>query len=283
MPDFELVAPRTADEAAAELRALGPGEAVVLAGGTDLLLDIDLGRSAPRRVVSLRHLPWRSLAWHDGGLTIGSTLPLRAIESDPEVAARLPGLYQAVRAVGSGPLRERATLGGNLARAAPASDLVPVLLALDAEVELLGPGGSRTLSVDRFVRGPRSTELGRAELIRSIRIPEPRPSSYVWQRVRPVNDISQLSVAAAYSPADRAWRLALGGVPPRPVRLREAEAALAGPRPPPEDVARVAAEVGRHPSLVGDRRASDEHRRRLASVLVARAVERAGAPPGGSR
>lgn len=274
MAEFELLAPRSADEAAAQLRAVPPGEAMVLAGGTDLIPDVDRGRAAPRRVVSLRHLPWRTLAWSDGALRVGSTLPLRALETDPHLAERLPGLFEALRAVGSPALRSRATLGGNLGRAAPASDLIPVLLALDAEVDLVGPEGSRTLSVDRFVRGPRSTALGRAELIRSIRFPESRPSAYLWQRVRPVNDISQISVSAARSIADGRWRIVLGGVPPRAVRVPEAEEGLGGADPAPELVARVADRLAAHPSLVGDRRASDEYRRRLATVLFARAVER---------
>ncbi|HTP54472.1 MAG TPA: FAD binding domain-containing protein [Thermoplasmata archaeon] len=282
MASFELLAPRTVDEASAALRSLPPGEAAVLAGGTDLLLDVDQGRATPRRVVSLRHLPWRTLDWNQGALTVGSTLPLRALETDPDLPRLLPGLYEAVRAVGSAALRSRATLGGNLGRAAPASDLIPVLLALDAEVDLVGPDGDRTESVDRFVRASRVTTLRRAELIRSVRIPEPRPSAFVWQRVRPVNDISQVSIAAAYSPSARTWRAALGGVPPRPVRLTEAEAVLLGARPPPDVVGRVAEAVGRHPALVGDRRASDEYRRRLAASLFARAVEsvarRAGGP-----
>jgi len=272
MAGFDLVAPRTEEEAAAALRALPPGEAVVLAGGTDLLLDVDQGRIAPRRVVSLRHLPWRTLDWNAGSLTIGSTLPLRSLEADPELPRRLPGLHEAVRAVGGAALRTRATVGGNLGRAAPASDLIPMLLVLDAQVELVGPDGVRSEPVDRFVQGSRRTTLHRAELIRAIRLPESRPSAFVWQRVRPVNDISQLSVAAARSPSDGRWRLALGGVPPRPVRLPEAEAELVGPRPPAAAVARVAERVGAHPALVGDRRASDEYRRRLAATLVARAV-----------
>jgi CO/xanthine dehydrogenase FAD-binding subunit len=283
MADFDLVAPRSADAAVAELRAVPAGEAVVMAGGTDLLFDLDQGRGAARRVISLRHLPWRTLAWDGAGLTIGSTLPLRDLENDPALRVRLPGLYQAVRAVGSVALRTRATVGGNLGRAAPASDLVPVLLVLDAEVELLGPDGSRTVPVDRFVRGSRETALGRAELIRSVRIPEARPSAYVWQRVRPVNDISQVSVAVARSPGDGRWRVALGGVPPRPVRVAEVEDALAPPPRSRAELERIAGRLARHPALVGDRRASDEYRRRLAATLFVRAVDAVESLAGGGK
>ena len=215
MAPFDLVSPRTVEEAFVALRAFPADEVAVLAGGTDLALDLDGGRIAPRSVVSLRKLPWRTLDWNASTLTIGSTLPLRALETDPEVPKRLPALHDAVRAVGGIALRNRATVGGNLGRAAPASDLIPVLLVLDAEVDLVGPEGERTMSVDRFVHGSRRTALGRAELIRSIRITEARPSAYLWQRVRPANDISQVAVAVASSPSLGAWRVALGGVPPR--------------------------------------------------------------------
>jgi CO/xanthine dehydrogenase FAD-binding subunit len=269
---FDLVVPSTVEEAIASLRVDKADGAAVLAGGTDLLLDIDEGRTAPGRVVSLRRLPWRTLDWVGGALTVGSTLPLRALEDDPEVRQRLPGLWQAVHAVGSVALRHRATLGGNLGRSAPASDLVPVLLVLDAEVDLVGPEGSRRLSVDRFVRASRRTSLSSGELIRSVRIPESRPSAYQWQRVRPANDISQIAVATAYSPTERAWRVAVGGMPPRPVLLGEVARGL-GRGKPTETALRAASErAAREVVIASDQRASEEYRRRLVGTLLERAV-----------
>jgi aerobic carbon-monoxide dehydrogenase medium subunit len=269
---FELHAPATVDEAIAALRT-GQGMPVaILAGGTDLLLDIDDGRLAPTRVISLRHLPWRTLDWVDGALTIGSTLPLRTLEDDPELRGNLPGLWQAVHAVGSVALRHRATVGGNLGRAAPASDLVPMLLALEAEVDLVGPSGPRTVRVDAFVRASRRTAIGAGELIRSVRIPEARPSAYLWQRVRPANDISQIAVAAAYSRTGHRWTLAVGGMPPRPVLLPEVAADL-GTGVPREDAVRRASDRARREIVLRtDQRASEEYRRRLVGTLVARAV-----------
>jgi len=277
VPDFELVVPSTPEEAIAAIRAGPPGEVALLAGGTDLLSDLEEDRARARRVVSLRRLPWRTLDWNGPTLTIGSTLPLRALEMDPDVRARIPGLYAAVHAVGSVPLRHRATLGGNLGRAAPASDLIPVLLVLDAEVELLGPNGVRTLTVERFVRSSRVTALAAGELIRSVRIPEARPSAFLWQRVRLANDISQLAVAVAHSPTARAWHVAVGGIPPRSFLLEEAAAAL-GSGVPTADALRRASEVAvRAVPIVADRRASEEYRRHLIGTLLARAIRSAGA------
>lgn len=272
MTAFDFVAPRTPDEAIATLGASAPGEAAVLAGGTDLLFDLEDGRLAPRRVVSLRHLPWRTLDWNGPSLTVGSTLPLRALENDPEVRRRIPGLYAAVRAVGSVALRHQATLGGNLGRAAPASDLVPILLALDAEVDLVGPAGERRMSVDRFVLGSRKTALAPGELIRSVRVPEARPSAYLWQRVRPFHDISHMAVAVAYSLAQSRWRVAVAGFPPRPLLVPAAEDALEGPVPADASLGRAAEELARHAPIVADRRASEEYRRQLVRPLLLRAV-----------
>jgi CO/xanthine dehydrogenase FAD-binding subunit len=262
------------------LRSAPPGEVAVLAGGTDLLHDLEEGRAAPQLLLSLRRLPWQTLAWDGGALTIGSTLPLRTLENDPELRARIPGLFAAVRAVGSVALRHRATLGGNLGRSAPASDLVPMLLALDAEVELVGPAGVRTLSVDRFVQGSRKTALGPGELISSVRIPEARPSAYFLQRVRPFHDISHMAVAVAYSPGTQRWRVAIAGFPPRPILVPEAEAALHGPRPDPAEVASAAEALARHAPIVADKRASEEYRRRLVRPLLERGVR--SCAPGGS-
>ena len=273
---LDFVAPRTPDEAVAALRVSAPGEAAVLAGGTDLLFDLEEGRLQPRRLVSLRHLPWRTLDWNGPSLTVGSTLPLRALENDPDVRHRIPGLYAAVRAVGSVALRQRATLGGNLGRAAPASDLLPVLLALEGEVELVGPEGRRTVPIDRFLRASRSTALQPSELVRSVRLAGARPrSAYLWQRVRPANDISQIGVAVAFSESAGRWTVALGGVPPRPVLAPEAAAELPSGQPDVEEASRAGERLAESPALVSDRRATEEHRRRLAALLCARAVRAA--------
>jgi carbon-monoxide dehydrogenase medium subunit len=279
MEPFDLVVPSTADEAIAALQTLGPGEAAPLAGGTDLLLDIDEGRLAPRRVVSLRRLPWRTIDWVGDALTVGSTLPLRALEEDPQVRTQFPGLAEAVRNVGSVALRHRATLGGNLVRSAPASDLIPILLALDADVDIVGPHGDRRVPVDRFVLASRRTDLRPGELVRSIRFPEARPSAFLWQRVRPANDISQVVVAVAFSPGTRAWRVAVGGVAPRPVLLVEAAAALGAGRPSAGAIRTAAASAAAQAAFVTDRRASEEYRRRLVATLVERTVATVTAAP----
>jgi CO/xanthine dehydrogenase FAD-binding subunit len=169
-------------------------------------------------------------------------------------------------------LRHRATLGGNVVRSAPASDLIPILLALDAEVDLVGPQGDRRLLVDRFVQASRRTDLRPGELVRSVHFPEARPSAFLWQRVRPANDISQVVVAVAFSPARRTWNVAVGGVAPRPSLLPEAAALLGHGLPSPEAVQRAADSAAARSAFSTDRRASEEYRRRLVGQLLARTV-----------
>ena len=276
MNTVEFVAPGTEAEAIAEL-ARGPvGACVVLAGGTDLLFDLEDGRTQPRRLLSLRRLPWRQHAWEEGGLRLGATEPLRDLEADPRLRREFPALADAIAAVGSPALRRQATIGGNLGRAAPASDLLPVLLALEGEVELVGPEGRRTVPIDRFLRASRSTALQPSELVRSVRLAGARPrSAYLWQRVRPANDISQIGVAVAFSEGASRWTVALGGVPPRPVLAPEAAAELPSGQPDVEEASRAGERLAESPALVSDRRATEEHRRRLAALLCARAVRAA--------
>jgi CO/xanthine dehydrogenase FAD-binding subunit len=215
------------------------------------------------------------VVWSDSRLTIGSLAPLADLERDPKLRSEIPALWMGVRAVGGVALRHRATLGGNLGRASPASDLIPVLLVLDATVQLLGPGGRRELPVADFVRGSRSTALEAGELIESVTIPEPRPSSYLWQRVRPANDISQVGVAVAWSPSARRWSVAVGGVWPTPARLPDAESKMSEEHPSESAVRQAVEAAGRSARFQSDKRASEEYRRRVLEVLVVRAIRAA--------
>lgn len=272
---FSLEQPKTVREALQRLADPTGGPAVPIAGGTDLLLDLDEGRVASSRVVSLRRLPWNSMRWESERLVVGSTLPLARLGTDPVVRRRLPGLVDAVDAVGSLALRHRATLGGNLGRAAPASDVLPVLLALGATVRLVALSGHRDVPVGQFVRASRQTDLAPGELIESISVPAAPVSSYVWQRVRPANDVSQVGVAVARSDSPRGWHVALGGVLPAPMRVVEAEAVLTQPRPSDAEVELAAQVAARRASFVTDKRATESYRRRLVSTLVRRAIARA--------
>ncbi len=275
---FSLAVPRSPAEAVRLLADAPPGGAEALAGGTDLLLDIDAGRVAPSRLISLGRLPWRTLRRSGGDLVIGATLPLRDLERDPRLPRDLPGLYRAVRAVGSVALRHRATMGGNIARSSPSSDLLPILLALEARVRLVGPSGPRELPLPELLKGPRETTRVPGELIAAIVVPARRPSAYLWQRVRPSNDISQVGVAVARRERPPYWRVALGGVWPVPARLSSVEAILDSPDPGDIAVELAAQEAARCAPFVTDKRATEAYRRRLVATLLRRALREVTVP-----
>jgi CO/xanthine dehydrogenase FAD-binding subunit len=278
---FSLERPATVGEAIRILSDPSYAPAVPLAGGTDLLLDVEEGRTMARTVVSLARLPWRTLRWEGASLVVGATLPFARLVADPSVRSRLPGLADAVEAVGSLALRHRATLGGNLGRAAPASDVLPILLAAGAGVRVVSSSGTREVPVGEFVHGSRETTLAPGELIESVAIPSAPRSSYVWQRVRPANDVSQVGVAVAWTGAPAGWRLALGGVLPTPVRVVEAEALLPNDHPTPAEVAGAGQAAAARALFATDKRATESYRRRLVSTLVQRGVARALAARGG--
>jgi CO/xanthine dehydrogenase FAD-binding subunit len=269
--ELEFAAPDRPEEAIRLLLEGDAGRVAVLAGGTDLLPDMDEGKSEPRILLSLHRLPWRELRWRAGHLEVGATLPLAELERDPELAQRIPGLLEAVGAVGGVALRNQATLGGNLVRASPVSDLIPILLALETEVAVLGPAGERTVPLEEFLLAPRRTSLQRGELVRRVVIPA-RPSAFLWQRVRPANDVSQISVAAAFAPETERWGLATAGVAPLARRAREAERLLLGRYPSEKSILAAAARAAEEAEVRADRRATDGYRRHLLPTLVARAI-----------
>lgn len=271
MSSFDLITPASEEEAIDWLARSPEGQTAVLAGGTDLLNDIEEQRAAPRHLLSLRRLPWNRWSWEGPALSIGSTTPLVDLEYDPQVRAQFPGLVTAIEAVGSVALRSRATLGGNLGRSGSASDLIPLLLALDASAEIVGPKGRRGVPVDALVVASRRPALAPGELIRSVRLPEPRPSAYLWQRIRPAQDVSHVGVAAAFSPSDGRWRLALGGVPPRAIRIHP-EAAELPKRPSKPLLDAAARRAAEFLPLSTDLRATGEYRRHVVHALVIRAV-----------
>jgi CO/xanthine dehydrogenase FAD-binding subunit len=283
---FVLQTPSSPEEAIRALAGSPPGSVAVLAGGTDLLLDVEAGRARPGLVLSLRRLPWRGIELDEERVRIGSLAPLRSLERHPGLRDGLPGLWEAVRAVGSPPLRQRATLGGNIVRGAPASDLLPILLALEARVGLTGPEGSRELPLGALLDRPRRPKLRPAELVEWVELRREPAAAFVWQRVRPANDISQVGVAAARSARGGGWNVALGGFPGVPARLPEVERELAGAELSEERVRAAAAAAERTRLFGTDRRASADYRDRVAGILTGRALRlvrsRRPGGPGGS-
>jgi xanthine dehydrogenase small subunit len=208
-------------------------EAAIIAGGTDLVVEANQAYRRWQTFVSLEAVDELSIfEWHDRYLRIGSAVPLARIEH--LVRGKLPMLEQLLPLFASRLIRNRATLGGNLATASPIGDGPPALLALDAQVEIVGPGGERLLPLSELFIAYRKTALAPGEILRAIRIPRPFPDLMRFYKVskRVLDDISTVAGAFALrfdgAGAIREARLAFGGVAPTPLRAREAEQALSG-------------------------------------------------------
>ena len=163
MRRFEYFEPGTLDEVVALLGRFG-GDASLLAGGTDLLVEIREHLRWPRQVVNIKKIPGMAALEFDDrtGLRFGALVTAREIEISPVVLAKYPGLAQAARELGSIQVRHRATVVGNICRASPSADTLPPLIADGATVRIYGPAGERTVALESFFTGPGKTVLAPA-------------------------------------------------------------------------------------------------------------------------
>jgi carbon-monoxide dehydrogenase medium subunit len=282
---LEFRTARSVDEALA-LWAERPG-AHYFAGGTDLLIQMRAGRRAPSRLVDVKRIPELSAVRtrNDGALVVGAGVPLAVIAAYPEVRERFPLLAECCLAVGSYPLRNRATMAGNICNASPAADTSAALLALGADVEAAGPKGTVSLPIAGFFLGPGKTALPAGALVTAIVLPARaagcRGSFHRLSRRRGV-DLATLGVLVARHAAANGGghRVVLTAVAPTPLRVPAAEALLDKQG---ADAAHQAAEAARAACRpIDDVRGSADYRREMVGVLVARAAA-ALARDGGAR
>ena len=274
------VRPRDLDEALAA-RAAHP-EWMVLAGGTDLMVNAN-HRAAPAGILDLWRLPGL------GGITatsddvvIGAGSTWLEVERDPAIVQTWRPLAAAAREIGALQIQARATLGGNVGTSSPVGDSLPVLLALDAELELASVRGRRRVPYREFCTGYRKTLLAADELIVAARMPAPgRTTRTTWRKVgtRRAQSISKVMGAAAFeldAGVVRSARVALGAVADRPIRIAAVEDAVRGlPPARAAEAARAAVRSAIRP--IDDVRSTASYRREVAENLVARffsAIER---------
>jgi carbon-monoxide dehydrogenase medium subunit len=277
--ELDYLVPVTVDEAVA-LRTNGPSSAFLL-GGTDLLPQMRAGRRSPERLVDLKRIPELDGIREDadGGLSIGAAVPLADVETDAGVLARFPLLAECVKTVGAWPLRQRATLAGNICNASPAADAAVALLALDAVVNVASAGGRRAIPIREFFLGPGRTALGPGDLVTDILLPGSSAGfggAYLRLSRRKGMDLATVGVLVGKSSGalPARWRVGLAAVAPTPLRVRAAEKLL-------EEKGAGAAREAASLSVaacrpITDLRGSAEYRREMVGVLVRRGVESLG-------
>lgn len=269
------------DEAIALLAESGP-DARPLAGGTDLLVRMKRGLMAPRLLVDLAGLPeLRGIEMTPQGLRIGSMVTHAEVVSSPLVREHVPVLASACGAIGAVQTRSLGTLGGNLVSCVPSLDGGPPLLVLDAMVTVVGPQGRRQMPLPELFRGPHRSTLLPGELLQEIVIPKASlgmGACFAKFGRRKGLSLAVVNVAAAVMLAGDGRRIeraaiALGAVAPTAIRVRRAEAFLAGGPADPEALAEAARIAAEEISPIDDFRASADYRRRLATVLTRRVLE----------
>lgn len=273
-------------EAAVALLANGAG-ARILAGGTDLLVQLRAGLIAPELVVDIKNIrETREITAENGGYRVGAAVSGAELGEHTDLKRAWPGVVEAVELIGSTQIQGRASMGGNLCNASPAADSVPALIAADALCTVAGPGGQREVPVEEICTGPGQTSLAKGEFVVSLFLPRRGPrSGDAYLRFIPRTEMDIAVVGAGVnlsldeSGVCSAARVALGAVAPTAMLVPEAGAALAGTRLEDADLQTMAAAVSAACKPIDDKRGTVEYRVKVAGVIARRAcaiaIERA--------
>jgi carbon-monoxide dehydrogenase medium subunit len=278
---LEYHRPSSLSEACGLLRELGP-DAVPLAGGTDVMVDLRRGSKRPSHLISLSDLSeLRGIVREDGKLRIGALVTPAELEASEEVRLTRPELLDAVGVFGTPQVRRRATVGGNLCTAASCGDLAPLLMVLGARVVVAVPEGVRELSLEDFFGDHRKTVLEPGHILAEVILPPRAPgegAAYKAFGLRATNFIT-VAGAAAFLEVDGGRcthaRLALGAVAPTPVLVNAAEMVLAGSSMSEADLADVTLAAVKVANPISDVRGTAQHRRELVRELSLRALRAA--------
>lgn len=281
--EFEYFEPKTISEAIDLLAKFGQ-DAKLIAGGTDLILDMKMGRIKPKCLISLHRIPDLSFIADGGGmLRIGAMTTVAEIEGSKLIKEKHPLLAEAAQAMGSVQIRNMATIGGNICNALPSADLPPALVALDAAVIIAGKNCERSMPLEEFFVGVRKTKLGQCEILKEVQVrTQPARSGTSFLKFsKTCVDLATVNAAARVTLAEsgecEGARIVIGGgVGPTLIRARESEAMLEG-KIPCEELLAKAAEVacqGLSPRETSFR-ASPWYKAEVTKAIVRRALTKA--------
>ena len=279
---FEYHTPGTVDEAVSLLKQHGD-DAKVLAGGHSLLPLMRLRFAQPGHLVDLRKISGLSgIREIDGGVLIGATTTHRMLETSAVLMRRIPILPEAARLIGDALVRNRGTIGGSLAHADPGADLPAVILALGAELTVVGQKGTRTIKCESFFTGVLTTALAPEEVITEIRIPDlpPGTGTAYAKHPHPASRFAVVGVAAVLTldgKTIRHARVAITGVADHAVRATAVENALTGQGAGDEALSAAAAHAADGLELRGDSQGPPEYKKALVTRYTLTALTRAAA------
>ena len=284
MKDFSYSAPATLAEAT-RLLAGANGKAMILAGGTDIIVQLREGLREADVVVDVKKIPeLAELSYSPAkGLRLGASVPCYRIYEDAAIAAAYPALADAARIVGGWQIQTRASVGGNLCNSSPAADTIPALIAHGATCVIAGPKGERQVKVEDFCTAPGRNVLQPGELLVALVFPPPAKSAgSAYERFIPRNEMdiavvgagSWVQLAKGGEEIEKA-RIGLAAIAPTPRFAAEASQWLTG-QPATEDIFARAGELARNVAApISDMRGTAEYRMHLIGVLVKRTLLKA--------
>ena len=288
MEPFDFVSPSSIEEAVKTLASNGD-QARIMAGGTDMLVQMRAGRRTAPLVVDIKGIPELNEISYDAsnGLTLGAAVPCYEIYQNKTVADAYPGLMDSALLIGGIQIQGRASIGGNICNAAPSGDSIPAVIALSGVCNIAGPNGTRELPVEEMCTAPGRNALENGELLVSVSFPAPQANSGAsYLRFIPRNEMD-IAVAGVGSSVQLdasgqnfvSARISLASVAPTPVFAKEAGDSLAG-KPVNEESIQAASDLAQAAAKpISDMRGTVRQRTHLIGVLTRRtlnnAIERA--------
>jgi carbon-monoxide dehydrogenase medium subunit len=282
MVDLRYEAPETM-QAAVALLAGASGPARILAGGTDVIVQMETDLIEPQLLVDIKKIPEvRQIKAENGGFRIGAAASGMEIMQHAALCKACPVVIDGVKLIGSIQVKGRASVGGNLCNGSPAADSVPAMIAAGAVARIIGPDGTREVPVEEIPTGPGKTSLRKGEIIASFFLPaRPAHSGDAYQRFTPRTemDIAVVGVGVNLtldgSGTCTAARFALGAVAPTIMLVKEAGAALVGTKVDDAALERLAKVASAACRPIDDKRGTKEYRIKVAGVLAKRTAQQA--------
>ena len=278
MAEMIYQSPKSIEEAV-NLLAASSGSVNILAGGTDLIIQMQANIDEPRVIIDVKKIAEMTQAeLTEDALLLGPSMCCAALTAREDIKALFPGLVESAYLIGSSQVQGRASVGGNLCNSSPAADTVPALIALNAMCQILGPGGERTVKAEDFVTGVGRNCLAEDEFLRCIEIPRPEPNTadaYLRFIPRTEMDIAVAGAAVSVTVKDgicSSARVVIGAVAPTALLVPEAAACLIGTDLGTADLSAAAAAATAAATPITDRRGTVEFRKHIVGVLTKRAA-----------
>ncbi len=273
---MQYQSPASIDEAVAALASIGGAR--VLAGGTDLLVQLRSGAASPAAVIDIKNIAGlRTISETADGFRIGAAVSGAEITDHEALVRAWPGVTEAAGLIGSTQVQGRASLGGNVCNASPAADTTPALIAARAIAEIVGPGGKRSIPVEQIATGPGKTSLASGEIVVSFLLPKrPASSADAYLRLIPRTemDIAVAGAAVSLTLAEDGTiadaRVGIGAVAPTPLVLDASF--LVGTTLDEAVLAKLAEAAGAAARPIDDKRGTIDYRRKVVGVLAKRAA-----------